>query len=321
MSYRDRDRGGPREAPLPKPYKFVPLPQRRPQLQAPAGHHRYGAELLSGRLDAVIIARTPVHVASGLLETSSDRTYPLVKAHFRSQGRPVIPGTSLKGCIRSIVEAISPSAVHVTHMRDLSRDYQPMRNVERLDVTQRLFGAQGYQGAVSFSDAVLAAGETVIQPSVQLFRPRPKSVSTYSDGNRPKGRKFYRHGKPAEGNLPLEACPVDSRFALRMHFSNLSTAELGLLLAALGLGEPRLWPKLGGAKPACLGTIEISAATLSIDETAASYRDFDSAAADREIAPLVDSARSAGLLLDEQFKTLADILRWPNEESCPDRMY
>lgn len=322
MTYRDRDRDGSREPPLPKPYKFVPLPQGRPQLRAPAGHHRYETNLLSGTLSVRIIARSPVHVASGLLEPKNDRKYPLVKAHFRSGGRPVIPGTSLKGCIRSIVEAISPSAVHVTRrMRDLPRDYQPMRSVERIDVAQRLFGAQAYQGAVSFGDAALEAGETVIQPSVQLFRPRPESVSTYFDGQHPHGRKFYRHGTPAEGDLPLEVCPVNSQFTLYVQFSNLSESELGLLLTALGLGEPRLWPKLGGAKPACLGSIEVSLQELSIYVPKVSYSDFDSVTTTRNTAELIAAAQSEGLLLTRQLQLLADILRWPNEEACPDRAY
>jgi CRISPR/Cas system CSM-associated protein Csm3 (group 7 of RAMP superfamily) len=331
MSYRDRDPDRPGgQPPLPKPYEFVPLPQGRIPTAPPAGHHRYRQNSYTGVLTTIVVARSPVHVASGLLEPTSDRQYPLVKGHFRTKGQLAIPGTSLKGCIRSIAEAISRSSVQVSRSRDLPRDYQPSEVRERdrreqnvqLDVAQRIFGALGYQGMVRFADAVLVEGRAMIVPSVQLFRPRAEAHDTYFDGRQPRGRKFYMHGALAQGNLPLEACAEGSRFALRMEFENLSAAELGLVLTALGLGEPRLWPKLGGAKPACLGTIEMTGPILAGFAGAAAYADFDAAPQPLEIAPLIQAARDARLLLNEQLGRLAEVLRWPREDrECPDRSY
>ena len=318
MTFRDRDRG---EPPLPKPYDFVPLPPGRPTTEPPAGHHRYRDGYLTGTLAATIVARSPVHVASGLLEPKSgNRQYPMVKAHFRTGGTPAIPGTSLKGCIRSIVEAITQSSVQITRARELPRDYQPGRSPERLDVAQRIFGALGYQGMVRFGDAVLEGGDMAIVPSVQLFRPRSDSPSTYFDGREPRGRKFYMHGKLAQGNLPLEACPVGSRFALRMDYENVTPGELGLVLIALGMGEPRFLPKLGGAKPACLGTIEIADPSLTALDTRAAYAEFDAAPAPLELAPLLEAAQP--LIVRPQLGKLAEVLRWPREDrECPDRNY
>lgn len=327
MSDRDRQRGGRGgrsfEPPLPKPYDFVPLPQQPPDQNPPAGHHRYHTGRLSGTLTAQMIARSPVHVASGLLKPVRDRDYPMVKEHFRTEDTPTIPGTSLKGCIRSIVEAISRSAVQITRSRDLPREYQPSRSPEQVDRAQNIFGAMGYQGLVCFRDARLEQGEVMTVPTPQLFRPRPESIDTYFDGRRPKGRKFYMHGSLAPGNLPLEACAEGSRFALRMEFENLTPGELGLVLFALGLGEPRWWPKLGGAKPACLGTIEISAPELVALDAHTAYADFDlPAPAPQELQPLLDAARSEKLILNEQVKKLAEVLHWPHEDrACPDRNY
>jgi CRISPR/Cas system CSM-associated protein Csm3 (group 7 of RAMP superfamily) len=322
MSFqRDRGGRGPAEPPLPKPYAFVPLP-RTVKHEQPAGHQKF--QHLNGTLHATVIARAPVHVASGLLEPTRDRKYPLIKAHVRVNGRLAIPATSLKGCIRSIVEAISPSAVAVTRARPLPREAEPSRAVDRLDVTQRIFGALGYQGQVRFSDAPIQPenSQPEIVPSVQLFRPRPESISTYFDGNRVKGRKFYMHGRLAEGDLPLEACPVGSHFSFRMDFENLTGGELGLILYALGLGEPKLWPKLGGGKPACLGTIEVVDARLETIEPRAAYADFDIAPQPLAIAPLLQAARAEKLVLDEQLQRLAEVLRWPREDrGCPDRSY
>ncbi len=317
MSYRDRDN----QPPLPKPYEFVPLPPGRPSTEPPAGHHRYREGYLNGMLTATIIARSPVHVASGLLEPRpDDQQYPMAKAHFRTGGKPAIPGTSLKGCIRSIVEAITRSSVQVTRARELPREYQPSRRIDQLDVAQRIFGALGYQGMVSFGDAVLESGDTEIVPSVQLFRPRSDSYNTYFDGREPRGRKFYMHGKLAYGNLPLEACSIDSRFGLRVDFENITPGELGLILIAFGLGEKRFLPKLGGAKPACLGTIEVVGASLTALDTRAAYGEFDTAPETLEIQGVLDAAQP--LVLNTQLGKLADVLRWPREDrECPDRSY
>ncbi len=225
--------------------------------------------------------------------------------------------------MRSIVEAISPSAGSVARNPDLPREDLPNRAVDRLDVVQRLFGAQGYQGQISFDDAMLQEGETQIHRSVQLHPPRENAQAAYADGSTLKGRKFYMHGKPARGDLPLEVCPVGSRFALTLHFQNLAPGELGLLLFGLGLGSTHFCPKLGGAKPACLGTIEVTEPHVRMSTPAERYSDFDDEApADAAIEPFLAEARARGLVLGEQLDAIAAILRWPNDDrNCPDRSY
>src|SRR4051812_26279867 len=94
------------EEPPPKPYAFVPIPQGSTSPKHPAGHDRYQDELLTGTITGALVALSPVHVASGNIELTGGRPS-LVKAHFRRNDRPAIPGSSLKGVIRSIVEAIS----------------------------------------------------------------------------------------------------------------------------------------------------------------------------------------------------------------------
>jgi CRISPR/Cas system CSM-associated protein Csm3 (group 7 of RAMP superfamily) len=297
----------------------------------------YGKENLSGTLYGHIIARSPVHVASGLLEKSNDRKYPLVKGHFRTGNTLAIPGTSLKGCIRSMVEAITPSAVQISRRRmDVPSEYQPRRvqsggklNHNTIDVAQRIFGAMGYQGMVCFRDAKLKEGEPVTVPSPPLYRPRPESQQTYFQQRKLKGRKFYMHGELANGNLPLEACPPGSEFVFRMEFENLSKVELGILLLALGLGEPKLHPKLGGGKPVCLGTIEIIPDKLELWDAKSAYADFDmeqtlfsGEVLQQKVNEMVQAAGASDLLLDEQVKQLADILRWPREDrDCPSEVY
>lgn len=317
MSYHDDDRRAP---PLPKPYAFVELP-RTTATTPPTGHERFRHQ--AGTLHLTLVARSPVHVASGLLEQTNNRSYPLVKAHFRTAGRPAIPATSLKGCLRAIVEAISPSAVASTRADRLPAQLKPTRPQDGLDPAQRIFGTLGYQGHIALSDAVLAQGDTTIVPTPQLFRPRRESVATYYNGTQLRGRKFYMHGALAAGDLPLAACPVDSRFGCRLEFNNLTPGELGLLLLGLGLGQPRLWPKLGGGKPACLGTIEVIEARLEVLDLRAAYTDFESVpTVVADLAPFLAAARTEGLVLEPQLRQLAHVLRWPREDrECPDRSY
>lgn len=322
MSYRDERSGRPQQPPLPKPYEFVPLPDSSPATAAPVGHHRYNTNALTGTLTATIVARSPVHVASGLLEQVNDREFPLIKGMFRSNGTPAIPGASLKGCIRSIAEAISHSAVQITKARELSRKYLPSQVLDQLDVAQRIFGTLGYQGMVRFADAPQVAGRMIIAATPPLFRPRMEATDTYFDRGRARGRKFYMHGTLAKGNLPLEACAIDSHFRLHMEFENLTPGELGLVLIALGLGQPQLWPKLGGGKPACLGTIAVIDPAITTLATCVAYKDFDAAPQSTDIPPLLTAAEGEGLVLKPQLDQLASILRWPREDrNCPDRSY
>jgi hypothetical protein len=314
----DRDN----QNPLPKPYDFVPLPEDKIKLEDVNGHHIYQDQNLTGYITTTIIARSPVHVGSGLLELSENKRYPLVKGLLRSQNQPVIPGSSLKGCIRSIVEAITASAVQVTRARELPRQYKPPIAIEKLDIAQQIFGTLDYQGLVRFHDAVLEVGEVEIVPSVQLFRPRSESYNTYFDGSMPKGRKFYMHGKLAEGNLPLEACAVDSRFFLRIDFENISRAQLGVFLIALGIAEPRFNPKLGGAKPACLGTIEFTDLNIFNADRQNAYHNFELTYQALTADEFIQTAFANNILLTKQLNKLAEILQWPNNNrNCPDRSY
>lgn len=317
------------EPPLPKPFGFVSLPNHGPRQAAPAGHHTYRADLLTGQVRGEFVARSDVHVASGLLaHHPRDRQYPLVQALTRSNGRVVIPGASLKGCIRAIVEAISPSTVHITQARlgQHDRALAPVRprdlNLEHLDPATRLFGAQGYLGAVHVRDALLDGDYTVTTTTPTLYRPRREAASIYHDGPRLKGRKFYMHGERALGKAPREVCPPESRFQFVADFDNLSAAELGLLLTALGIGEPRFCPKLGGAKPACMGTIEVTRVQVQVLQPQRSYTDFDSQGEAQDTEPLLAAAREERLVLVAQLAELADLLRWPpDNRHCPDRPY
>src|SRR5579871_5267484 len=187
---RPNNPDGHQELPRRKPYSFVQLPETALERGAPIGHDRYSKARRTGRVEGVLKVLSPLHVASGMIETQTGR-YPLVKAHFRSAGRPTIPGSSLKGAIRSIVEAISnpPSCIRVTRARtyNVPKNLSPCSQKEMLCIACRMFGANGYEGQVLFRDARLIDGETEILAIPPLFAPRSQEWAYY-DGNTVKGR-------------------------------------------------------------------------------------------------------------------------------------
>ena len=139
-----------------------------------------------------------------------------------------------------------------------------------------------------------------------------------------RGRKFYQHGsEQATGNTPIEVCKVGSEFTGVLNFTNLSDAQLGLLLVALGQSKTYpLYLKLGGAKPACYGSLEVNIKQLTIDNPQARYSSWDAPEAEQQqVGDYLKLSATQKLLQEKQLKQLAQTLRWPNERRCPSDNY
>ena len=260
-----------------KPYDFVPFPKRRPYRQKGAGQDKLNPCLLSGTLELTLHTLTPVHVGSGYSDfiKADDQEYLAalqaskpVREDDTTCRRYLIPGSSIKGAVRSIVEAITRSCIRITQGRTQGRHrpyipqgYDGCMSVNDLCIACRLFGAQDYQGHVSFEDAVAPKGSLVLLDTPLLWTPARGGHGLpprYLQGNQARGRKFYRHARPPSG-ADLRACiKSDAELPLRIHFLNLSKAELGVLLTALGLHPDHPFPiKLGGGKPVGLGSVQV----------------------------------------------------------------
>ncbi|MFI0463997.1 TIGR03986 family CRISPR-associated RAMP protein [Saccharopolyspora sp. 5N102] len=87
------------------PYTFVPLPAEAPQRAAPNGH-RGDPALLSGKLTVSIEAVTPL-----LVRGFGDDDSPELPR--RPDGTAFVPGSSWKGAIRSLHEAMTGSCLRV----------------------------------------------------------------------------------------------------------------------------------------------------------------------------------------------------------------
>jgi CRISPR/Cas system CSM-associated protein Csm3 (group 7 of RAMP superfamily) len=315
------------QPPAPKPYGFVPiqrLGEGDKKDPAAVGHDSYKPGTVSGTLRGEIIALSPVHVDSGTLEMQNVPDLPLYKAHVRSRGRVIIPGSTLKGVVRSVVEAISPSCVRVTRVppHQLPRNAAGCRDKKHLCAACRMFGSLGYLGQVRFTDAVLREGQRTQAVEIpSLYAPRSRAAIYAKQGSEVEGRKFYQHGQPARGNMPIEVCPVDSVLDFTLHFDNLRQDELGLLLTALGLGDPPLALKLGGGKPVCYGSIQIRLNELeAFDDAKAAYTDYDiTQAGVSNPKAYLDAAPD--LVDANSLRSLADLLRVDTSRECPEGNY
>jgi len=180
----------------------------------------------------------------------------------RRNGELVIPGTGIKGAVRSVVEAISNSCVRLSARRERGPgSHRPCSDPSRLCPACRLFGTTGYRGRAHFSDAVPVGDvETTTIKIADLWPPRVT-----------RERKFYQTKafqpqdmRPQKNYRFLEVVPKGAHFKTTLFFENATTAEMGVLVRALGLAlHPEkegsvvyAFPiKIGGAKPRCLGSV------------------------------------------------------------------
>src|SRR3989337_19934 len=126
-----------------------------------SGHVHLDENRLTGRLEAELVARQPLHVGSGMLlppeELGLKTDFPLIKAFFRSGKRLLIPGTSIKGALRSLVEIYTASCAPGTR-GERACIFNMNAGKISLCPACRIFGALGYQGAVHFSDGIFLKG-------------------------------------------------------------------------------------------------------------------------------------------------------------------
>lgn len=122
------------------PYAFVPLSSTVLFLDGPVSHDHPYKDGLCGRIDYALIAKTPLTV--GGTQTKSDGKKPGT-VHFATLGgKPVIPGSVLKGMLRNVLEIAMFSRMRAVDdrrfaMRDLSPAVKSLylRRVKNFEVT------------------------------------------------------------------------------------------------------------------------------------------------------------------------------------------
>lgn len=324
-----------------KPYALVPFPRQRPFLKAPIGHHRYADNCYHGTLHLTLKVLTALHVSTGVTALGSDvgSRVPLIKTMVQGKEQQLlIQGSSLKGCIRAIYEAITNSTLAVItnrYRQKIPKDRLPCRSKESLCPASQVFGALDWQGLVHFTDATCESTKSVTGFMPSLYRPRPDERDAYFDRGQAAGRKFYRHAvKAVDGGnrgTPVQQAGTEFTFKTEIHFRNLTEAQLGTLLIALG--QDSNYPmalKLGGGKPVGMGTVQVSIPEMEVTQDVRDrYSHYTPPAAEtltgekvtQFIQEKTQAAKTSKLVEMPQLEALAEILQWPTAWTAPEGMY
>jgi CRISPR-associated RAMP protein (TIGR02581 family) len=197
------------------------------------------------RITGELVAVTGVRVgmsAESAMPTATD--LPVIKD---ANGRPFIPGSSLRGAVRAhierIVRAFEPSvgngrgALDPIDVRKYNSLYDGKSEEQIFEVSSRVdqvFGSPKLASRVRFTDLPLLTdgAEPELRDSVAIDREKESVANKYD----------------------FEAMPAGVRFALEIVAENLDDHELGLLL--LGIRElERGNIRIGGFKGRGLGVV------------------------------------------------------------------
>lgn len=271
------------------PYDFVPIDVNTPiERHRPSNHGSFASNSINGELRGRITAETPIFLKRG---NSSD---------FLTNGEhvPIIPGTSLKGLFRSLVETVAHGCFGgkfdgrykdrqrgtVDYTKYLPYSIKECTSPDKLCIACRTFGMMHkgdlFTGKVSFQDAVCTRQEpheTVL--TVDLMGPKPHHSAFYLDDNHTiAGRKFYFHHPPGiltsrtDGKYNHRITPLNagSEFEFSAGFTNLEEGEWQALLYAIVL-EPEMRHKIGYAKPSGFGSVRIELKAIDLIDYATRY--------------------------------------------------
>ena len=324
----------------PKPYDFVSFPQERPNLQRPFGHHKYDQNRLHGTIYLTLKVQTSLHISTGAVVLGSDIGSKISLLKTMIQGvdaKLSIQGSSLKGCIRSVYEAITNStlgAITSKYKEKILAERLPCKNKEKLCPASRVFGALDWQGLLDFNDANCEriGFSTGFMPS--LYAPRPNCDAYYQRGKL-AGRKFYYNMSKAiekgqKDGISVQQAGKEYTFKTQVTFKNLLPEELGTLLIVLG--QDKKYPialKVGGGKPIGMGTMTVNVDKINqpqnLKQRYSSYQvsendDLTGDKLQQFIQKQIHAAHS-GLIQKEQLEQLAAILRYPSDRQAPSGMY
>ncbi|WP_066382177.1 RAMP superfamily CRISPR-associated protein [Anabaena sp. CA = ATCC 33047] len=337
-----RDTSNPELAP--KPYEFVSFPPERPNLQRPVGHDKYWSDRLHGTLYLTLKVQTSLHISTGIVAMGSDigsNRIPLIKTMVQGVDQKLsIQGSSLKGCIRSVYEAITNSTLAVVTSKynkenKYPQERLPCSNKEKLCPASRVFGALNWQGLLDFNDAKCESigFTTGFMPS--LYRPRPDQSSAYFVRGKVAGRKFYYHtiraiDKGQNSGVAVQQAGKEYTFKTQLHFKNLLPEELGTLLIILG--QDSKYPlalKVGGGKPIGMGTMTVTIDKIqrpqSLKQRYSSYEisDSEELTGDKlaQFKQEKIQAAHSRLVQKQQLEELTKVLRYPTDREPPSGMY
>lgn len=276
-------------------YLFVRLPEQVNRRPHPAAvFHRRVSDALSGCIDLVFQCEQPVHIGSGF-KSLKDRS--IIRDAARIRGGPGLPGSSLKGALRSRYEAITYSCVAAPQRGNVrSQTHPEIKRAEFSDKVRRqaiflqecnrnqmcpscaLFGRMSQRSRITVTD--FAAGEGTdfeIGSMPEQFSPnlhhlgdarivRGEKGQDVFEVRALKGRKFALGRGPVADKAQhqrVEVIPRGSLLHGQLRFFNVLPTELGGLLTVLGADPPSAL-KIGAGKCHGFGRIRLKTATFHL---------------------------------------------------------
>lgn len=292
------------------PYDFVPLDMNfPPKRSTPIWHHvlksagSAAGPLYSGHLSIAITTEMPLFIP----DTDAFLKDPEKAGEhiFNNAGKYILPGSSLKGLLRSVVETLCSGCLKMVSLpvgydeRSIPPAFERCQDNRNLCMACRVFGmmpegqsnAQVFLGKLNIGDALTRKGKFAYHRPIYtavLEAPKPRHRAFYLDVNRRfiAGRKFYFHHygelKEERRLIPIPNSPGSFRnqhiepldrgtvFDARIDFTNLEADEFAALLLAITL-KPEMRHKIGYGKPIGLGSIRMELTGLSLVDYAARY--------------------------------------------------
>lgn len=341
MSY-NKPRPHPQQSQIiaPKPYHLIPLPKDKPQLQHPKGQDQYYRDRVHGRLHLRLTVQTGLHVSTGVVALGTDvgeNSISLIKTMIQgSEGQLMIPGSSLKGVVRSTYEAITRSCLCKTKAKpnQIPEGYQECRDKTKLCPACRVFGALNWQGLIQFNDAECESTEFSPGFMPSLYRPRPHEYPGYFNQGKVAGRKFYYHtiravDKGQQQGISVQQAAKTFVFSTSLPYRNLTKGELGTLLIVLGQDKLNaIALKVGGGKPIGMGTMTVEVRSVepvdNLRDRYLSYQTQSKPLTEKPLQQLIQQAIQAAhqeLVQSQPLQELVTVLGYPTDREPPEGMY
>ncbi|KPA14377.1 CRISPR-associated ramp protein [Candidatus Magnetomorum sp. HK-1] len=264
------------------PYRMISVREDTKNKKAPLTDEKFVGH--SGHLTCSLTNLTPLFIG-GNRDDLSDKNRTFLTRTVDQTKKYVIPGTSLKGVLRSLAEIIGKGCM-ITQ--------STCKKINMLCIACRMFGmmekgtnARVHKGKVSISDAILQEEPSCIPFQVYMDSCKDRHEPFYRTQETgrydQKSRKLYFHQpkrKESVSSLSKEeqqrswiinALKINHHFEFSVQFSNLTEKELSLLVYILALEnnvsavietgniklKGPLCHKIGNAKPLGLGSCHI----------------------------------------------------------------
>jgi len=275
------------------PYRLVPI---RDQIhrEAPQRHQRFVGKC--GTIKCTLLNLTPLFIGR--------QSFGQMHPPFEREGQYAIPGSSLKGMLRTLVEIVGGGCFAVQDRSTrVPAQFRACDKVDHLCIACRMFGAMErgsgarvHLGKVCLGDAIIDDNQSCSFRKMKLYMANkgvehtPFYESPHTDQCDGRSRKLYFH-QPSriednpklptaiERNAwPITALDVGHSFTFDVQFTNLTNEEFAILLYVLNLedevsvtiGDEKLElkgpmrHKIGNGKPFGLGSVEITVNSVKL---------------------------------------------------------